>query len=160
MLNLRSSRANALIEEPVPGRVSSPCQVVVDHHVGAMVLHLQGDLDVSTADEFRSLLTVAKRDAVVLDLTEASLIDEDGLRVLRDVIRGIHEHGGLVAISRPWRLAEVVSGLVGTDGLVFLAISTAGAISWLCDPSNRPQNHLEEIRSCAALRVLSGKNTF
>ena len=79
----------------------------------------------------RVLLEPAVGEAtVLLDLTEVSVIDSEGLWALRDLIRCVHEQGGRVAICRPWRVAREVFGLVGAEGLVFLALSLPGAIAW------------------------------
>jgi len=70
---------------------------------------------------------------VLLDLTDVLALNVEGVDVLRYVIGRVHEHGGQVAISRPWRLSTKVSALVGTEGLTFLSLSPAAAIAWLAE---------------------------
>jgi anti-anti-sigma factor len=119
---------------------SSACRVTEVPNFGAATYHLQGELDATTAPQLQVALSGAAREPVVLlDLTDVSLIDAEGLNVLRNVIHRVHEQGGRVAISRPWRVASSILQLVGTEGFVFLALSPAGAIAWL----NRPDNHPE-----------------
>jgi anti-anti-sigma factor len=126
-------------QSPIEAIASSSCRVVAEPHQDAAVFRLQGELDATTADEVRMLLAVAiGKSAVVLDLTEVSLIDTAGVNALREVMRSVHEQGGRVAIARPWRVAKSVLGLVGGVGYVFAALSSAGAISWLSDPKNHP----------------------
>jgi anti-anti-sigma factor len=123
---------------------TSACLVTEVTHFGAATFHLQGELDATTAPQVQVALTGAVREpAVLLDLTGVSLIDAEGLNVLRNVIRHVHEQGGRVAISRPWRVASPVLQLVGTEGFVFLALSPAGAISWLNHPDNHPECQLQ-----------------
>jgi anti-anti-sigma regulatory factor len=78
--------------------------------------------------------------SVVLDLTEVSLIDSAGVHALREVMRCIHERGGLVALVRPRRSAASILELVGSVGFAFAALSSAGALMWLSDPKNRPES--------------------
>jgi anti-anti-sigma regulatory factor len=100
--------------------------------LGVSVFGLLGELDSATADEVRVLLASAVGEAaVLLDLSEVRVIDASGVETLRDVIGSIHHQGGRSAISRPRRLAFSLLGLSGTKGLVFLALSPAGAIAWL-----------------------------
>jgi hypothetical protein len=65
-----------------------------------------------------------------LDLTAVSIIDCAGVEILRDVIHGVHEQGGHVGISRPWRLSRAIGALVGAEGFVFISLACAGAIDW------------------------------
>jgi hypothetical protein len=88
--------------------------------------------------------------AVVLDLFEVHPIDAEGLRVLSDVIRSVSAHGGLVAISRPWRIAKSILGLVGTEGLVYVALSLTGAVAWLSQTGNGAPRKSEPGTSPAA----------
>ena len=80
---------------------------------------------------------------MVLDLTEVSLIDTAGVGALRDVMRCIHERGGLVALVRPWRSAASILELVGSVGFAFAALSSAGALVWLGDPKNRLETRVD-----------------
>jgi ABC-type transporter Mla MlaB component len=116
------------VAPPMP----STCRVTMKPQLGVAVFGLLGELDATTAREVGVMLASAAGEAnVLLDLTEIKVIDTEGVETLRDVIRCVHEQGGRVALSRPWRLAKPILGLVGTRGFVLLALSPAGAISWL-----------------------------
>lgn len=82
---------------------------------------------------------------MLIDLTEVNVIDHEGLSILRDVIRCVYKQGGQVALARPWRLATPLLGLVGTTGLIFLALSPAGAIAWLDQYLGGPQPSEESL---------------
>ena len=121
--------------------VPSSCRVVAEPDQDAAVFRLRGELDAATAGEVRVQLAAAVGEhSVVLDLTEVSLIDSAGVHALREVMRCIHERGGLVALVRPWRSAASVLELVGSVGFAFAALSSAGALMWLSDPKNRPES--------------------
>ena len=136
----RASSESPLIDERSFGDdVASSCRVVTERLEGATLFRLRGELDATTAIEVRVLLVAAIGErSVVMDLTEVKIIDTAGVDALRDVMRCIHEKGGLVALVRPWRTAASVLELVGTVGFAFAALSTAGALEWLGNPENRP----------------------
>ena len=120
----------------------SSCRVVVEPDQEAAVFRLWGELDATTAAQARLQLCAAIGEhSVVLDLTEVRFIDTAGVGALRDVMRCIHERGGLVAIVRPWRTAESVLELVGSVGFAFAALSCAGALGWLSNPENHSVAH-------------------
>jgi anti-anti-sigma factor len=117
---------------PVPP--SSTCRVVAESQVGTAVFRLQGEIDSITARDVRTLLDGAIGEAaVVLDLSEVSVIDTAGMMALREVIQCIAAQGGQIAVICPWRTAKSVRGLVGTHGFVYLAKSTSGALGWLAE---------------------------
>jgi anti-anti-sigma factor len=129
-------REGDLVREPfeVAGPAPSTCRVTTRPQLGVAVFGLDGELDAATAGEVRTMLAVAVGvAAVLLDLTDVLALDTEGVEILRDVIRCVHEHGGQVAISRPRRLAPKVSALVGTEGLLFLSLSLAAAEAWLVE---------------------------
>jgi len=136
----RSGPELSLTDQGVVGTIApSSCRVVAEHHLGAAVFHLQGELDATTAAEVRVLLAIAiDEHAVVLDLADVVLIDAAGVAILGDVMRSIHGQGGQAAISRPWWVAQSLQALVGSEGFVFAALSSAGAVAWLSDPKNHP----------------------
>jgi len=129
-----------VIDQGVVGTIApSSCRVVAEHHLGTAVFHLQGEVDASTAGEVLVLLAIAiDEPAVVLDLCDVMLIDAAGVAILGDIMRSTHRQGGHVAIARPWQLAQSLQALVGSEGFVFAALSSAGAIAWLSDPKNHP----------------------
>jgi hypothetical protein len=58
-------------------------------------------------------------------------IDLEGLAALRDVVFSVAEGGGQIALTRTWRQSAMISGLVGSPGLVFFALSASSGIAWL-----------------------------
>jgi anti-sigma B factor antagonist len=84
------------------------------HDAQTHVIHVKGEIHVSTAKEFAQRLDDAiGRDipAIVLDLTEVEFIDSTGLTVLLNGLRSITLRGGqlALAISNPTvlRLFEI-----------------------------------------------------
>ena len=81
---------------------------------GAHVIHVKGEIHVSTAKEFAQRLDDAMsqdENAIVLDLTEVEFIDSTGLTVLLNGQRNVTLRGGrlALAISNPTvlRLFEI-----------------------------------------------------
>ena len=84
------------------------------HDARTHVVHVKGEIHVSTAKEFAQRLEDAigqNPQAVVLDLTEVEFIDSTGLTVLLNGLRSITLRGGqlAMAISNPTvlRLFEI-----------------------------------------------------
>jgi anti-anti-sigma factor len=108
------------------------CRVTAQHDDSVAVFSLLGALVVTTAPGVRELLDSAGSEkAVVVDLTNVTEIDTLGLAALRDVVRQVAEGGGRIALTRSWRQSAMVSGLVGSPGLVFFALSASSATAWL-----------------------------
>jgi anti-anti-sigma factor len=132
--NREGSGLGGVLSEPleVLAPAASTCRVTSKHHLTVASFGLQGELDAATAGEVRVMLSAAAEEAVVLfDLSDITRVDFEGVALLRDAIRTVHEHGGRVAITRPWRLARALMSLVGAQGLVLFALSSAGALAWL-----------------------------
>jgi anti-anti-sigma factor len=76
------------------------------------VLHVVGEIDLATVDQFRAELEAAtSRDATALvDLAELTFIDAGGLRVILQVAQAMNGRGPLVLVNaeRVERLFEVV----------------------------------------------------
>jgi anti-anti-sigma factor len=116
---------------PVAPNVST-CRVTSTCQLGVAIYGLHGELDSETAAEVRDMLSAIHEESeVVLDLRDVTTMDLEGVATLRGVIRSVHENGGRIAISRPWRLATVLLGLMDADGLVLVALSATGAVAWL-----------------------------
>jgi anti-sigma B factor antagonist len=72
------------------------------HDEHTHVIHVKGEIHVSTAPEFAARLDEAiARDAraVVLDLTEVEFIDSTGLTVLLNGLRSVTLRGGRLALA-------------------------------------------------------------
>jgi anti-anti-sigma factor len=147
----RRQRSNGLRQqyddtktEPIEdaATASSTCRVTSKHQRNVAVFGLQGELDLVTSKEVRGLLGAAVEEAaVLLDLSDVTVVDLEGVAILRDVIRCVYEHDGQVAISRPWRLARALLGLLDAEGLVLVALSAASGVAWLSEhPILQPLN--------------------
>ena len=84
------------------------------HGDTTQLIHVKGEIHVSTAPEFAARLDeaiAADATAVVLDLTEVEFIDSTGLTVLLNSLRSVTLRGGRLsmAISNPtvMRLFEI-----------------------------------------------------
>jgi anti-anti-sigma factor len=116
----------------------SSCRIMAETHSGTAVFRLKGKLDSVTAAEVSlALAPAAGEETVLLDLSDVAMIDAEGERALRDVIRSVHKLGGRVAISRPRRVADQIPHLLGAQGFVYLALSPASAIAWLIQSGDR-----------------------
>lgn len=82
------------------------------------VLHLVGELDVSSAPSFSRALEdlAAHSDDMGLDLAELTFIDSTGVRTLCDAARLVGDRGRVTVYrpSQPARRVIEMSGLVGT----------------------------------------------
>lgn len=79
------------------------------------VLHVAGEIDLSTADQLREALAVvvASDSEVVVDMTDVTFVDASGLRVLVQVAGSLNGRGPLV-LENASRV-EWLLDLVGTD---------------------------------------------
>ena len=127
-------RPDEALSEPIEDAAIAPsnCLVTAKHQRNVAVFCLQGELDLATSKQVRILLAASVEEAaVLLDLGDLTVVDLEGVAILRDVIRCVYEHGGQVAIARPWRLAGALPGLLDAEGLVLVALSAASGIAWL-----------------------------
>jgi anti-sigma B factor antagonist/stage II sporulation protein AA (anti-sigma F factor antagonist) len=68
-------------------------RVTLDHLDGAVVAHLDGEIDLSNVEEIRALLVAAvDRDAsaLVLDLRATTYLDSTGVRLLFELAQRLH----------------------------------------------------------------------
>lgn len=88
---------------------------------GSLVLHLQGELDTSTARQLRHALTSAMAGdatAIVLDLAELSFIDSTGIAVFLSALRRADDEGRTFGLRHPGRMVRKVLRLTGVDRLL------------------------------------------
>jgi|SRR5689334_22367332 anti-anti-sigma factor len=81
------------------------------------VLHVQGELDLATADQLRAALedAVSAHASVVLDLAGVTFVDVVGLRAILEVADTLNGHGPLQLVNAP-KVGRLL-GLVGLDGI-------------------------------------------
>jgi anti-anti-sigma regulatory factor len=121
-----------LVESEANPLAYSTCRVEATRQAGSAIYTLIGELNSSTAGEVRSFMAPANEESsLVFNLLELTALDADGIDVIREIIGNIYLHGGRAAISRSWRLAMAMTGLLGTMGLVFISFSTDSSIGWL-----------------------------
>ena len=89
--------------------------VVADHRV---VVHLQGELDMATADHLRQVLDATMTDDtadVVIDLADLTFIDSTGIRVLLSASRRARRQNCSFAMRQPSRVVLKTLRLTGVD---------------------------------------------
>lgn len=96
-----------------------PLSVTVTTRSGHAVVRLRGEIDIATADAFRSALDSAVEHPAVssldLDLGRVSFIDCSGLRVLVGVRRAMEDKGGTVRLIRRSPAVERLLSAAGLD---------------------------------------------
>ena len=83
-----------------------------------VVVHLQGELDMSTVDHLRQVLDGAMTndvDTLVLDLTHLTFIDSTGIGVLVSASRRAQRHGRSFVVRHPGRAVLKTLRLTGVD---------------------------------------------
>ncbi|MFG3438870.1 anti-sigma factor antagonist [Nonomuraea sp. NPDC047897] len=96
-----------------------PLSVTVETRTGHAEVRLRGEIDIATADAFRSALDHAVEHPAVsslyLDLGEVEFIDCSGLRVLVGVRRAMEDKGGTVRLTRRSPAVERLLAAAGLD---------------------------------------------
>jgi len=119
---------------------ASTFSVAVDLQEGAAVFHVRGEVTGATAAGLRLELRGAiGQPAVLLDLSGVQFIDSLGFGSLIWVLRKIHEHGGVVAISGADARRGVAAAMTGSglDRLVFLTSTATEGLAWLLGAHDR-----------------------
>ncbi|WP_113704126.1 anti-sigma factor antagonist [Nonomuraea lactucae] len=96
-----------------------PLTVTVETEARHAVVHLQGEIDIATAEALKSALDCAVEHPAVntldLDFQGVSFIDCSGLRVLVGVKRAIEARGGTLDLVNLSPLAERLLTAAGLD---------------------------------------------
>lgn len=90
---------------------------------GAVVLRLQGELDMATAVELRRAVTEgldSKPSAMTLDLTEFDFVDSSGIGVLVGANRRAGQVGCAFALRSPRRPVQKALQVTGVDQLMHI----------------------------------------
>ena len=106
-----------------PTRRSQPSpaailQVDVARIGGTVCLRLQGELDLSSADEVRAAMTRAAAPSVIIDLTGCTFMDAAGLGALLELRRAAQARGGDVHFEGARGMVRRVFEVVGLDGML------------------------------------------
>lgn len=88
--------------------------VCVDN--GAAVVNVRGELDISSAPEFKRLLTElidGGTDVITIDVAEMQFIDSNGIHALVTSVARAREHGGTIQLRSPQPNTQKVLEIVG-----------------------------------------------
>jgi anti-sigma B factor antagonist len=97
---------------------------------GSIILAFEGEMDIATVDQVRGPLgdAMAEQVPVVLDLTECTFIDSNGIHLLRDVARLERARDGAGAgftlVGAQGQVRRVLE-IVGVDRVVRFADTVA-----------------------------------
>lgn len=80
------------------------------------VLHVSGEIDLATADEFRDALerVLSHGSTAVIDMADVTFIDASGLRVILQVAQTMNGAGPLILVNAP-RVARLFKVVGLTD---------------------------------------------
>lgn len=95
--------------------------VTVERDGTALVLHLQGELDMATAAELRLVLARALgpgTSTITVDLTALTFIDSTGIGVLVGGLRQARDEGCGFSVLNPSRSVQKALRLTGVDHLM------------------------------------------
>ena len=92
----------------------------------AEILHVQGELDLTTADDLDKAIEATSRPVVVLDLGMLVFVDSAGLRTIDVGHRRLASSGRTLRIvAPPDSRAEWTFRVAGTDDLVLASVEDA-----------------------------------
>lgn len=104
---------------PVPSALLRPCfSVWVDDAQDAVVLHLQGELDVSTEAQFLDAMSTAMAapgKTIVVDLAALSFVDSTGISAFMAAWCSAMIEGRTLCLRHPTRLVGKVLCITGFD---------------------------------------------
>jgi anti-sigma B factor antagonist len=97
------------------------------------VVHIHGDLDEALAPELRETLGAAVECSadVVVDLSEAPIVDPAGLGVLVRAHRRARRQGGNLCLVAPSRFVLTVLHTMHVDGVFPIFDDCVSALGWL-----------------------------
>ena len=103
--------------------------VAVDDGHDTVVLHLRGELDMSTAAQFRGAVftaMAANARAIVVDVAELSFIDSTGISAFMAGWRQATTEGRTLCLRHPTPLVVRVLRITGVDRILLEHPTTAG----------------------------------
>jgi anti-sigma B factor antagonist len=93
---------------------ASSLRLSVVHEQGFTLLYAAGDIDITTARQFREALDELT-DNVVVDLADVTFLESQGLAVLIAAQKRLAEHGGDVRLRNPQGSVRRALQLVGIE---------------------------------------------
>jgi anti-anti-sigma factor len=115
--------------------MSELASVTIEHQAAATIARLDGEVDLSNADDVRRAVLTAIRDhgsGLVLDLSATTYLDSTGLRLLFDLAEWLHQRDQRLAlVVTDEALVRRVLLLSKLDGLVPLCPDLAAALDAL-----------------------------
>ena len=96
----------------------------------AVILHVQGEVDLATAPAFRTELMQAtdRGSAVIVDLSGAEYFDGSGLQVLASAYHLCLERGQRLVVASPSYIARLVIETVGLEVPMGASLDAARAL--------------------------------
>ena len=81
---------------------NGPCAITTEDRDGVAVVRLEGEVDLTNADDVRDAVAATTAGGVVLDVTAVSYLDSSGLRAIEHGHRHLaSEHRSLFIVSPP-----------------------------------------------------------
>ena len=108
--------------------------LVPEHVAGALLLHADGEVDISNADEFARAIVESPAAVVVLDLAGVRYLDSSGIRAVEHAFRELRsDDRSLLIVSPPDTAAEWTFRVAGFDPNLIVD-SVDAALSSTGDP--------------------------
>ncbi|SEH04082.1 anti-sigma B factor antagonist [Nonomuraea solani] len=127
-----------------------PLRMHHEHHPGATVIALAGELDLATAPALHHFVHEVRRrpaDHLIFDMADVAFVDSSGLRVLLDAYTVAHQFGGAIHLTAlsgaPARLIEVTK----LDERFRLHTTTANALAAILAGPGRPAPDVDTVTS-------------
>ncbi|TYB45817.1 STAS domain-containing protein [Nonomuraea sp. PA05] len=106
------------------------------HHVGATVISLAGEIDLACAPGLHHFIAQVRRhptDHLIFDMAEVTFMDSMGLRVLLDAYTLAERHGGAVHLTALHGAPARLLSITGLDQRFRLHPSTGTALAAVAD---------------------------
>jgi stage II sporulation protein AA (anti-sigma F factor antagonist) len=111
---------------------SGPCAITTEDRDGVAVVRLEGELDLTNADDVRDAVAATTAGGVVLDVTAVSYLDSSGLRAIERGHRQLaSEDRSLFIVSPPGTPSSWTFRVAGFGGEVVLETLDAALASAL-----------------------------
>lgn len=107
-------------------------QINIEEKGGVTVVKVIGDIDINTSPEFKKSCDSAisaKKDKIVINLSDVSYVDSSGLATLVEVLKNMRAYGGKLKLAS---LSDKVRGLfeiTKLDKLFDIAADEEGSIN-------------------------------
>jgi stage II sporulation protein AA (anti-sigma F factor antagonist) len=111
---------------------SGACEIVTEDRDGVAVVRLEGEVDLTNAEEVRDAVAATTSRGVVLDVTAVSYLDSSGIRAIdRGYRQLVSEQRSLFIVSPPGTPSSWTFRVAGYGGDVVLETLDAALASAL-----------------------------